>query len=154
MSARRKTFEERLERFVIPEPNSGCWLWTGAVVSDGYGTISIDGKHRLAHRYSYEYFKGPIPDKMFVCHSCDIPSCINPDHLSLGTPKDNIQDSLKKNRFVVGERCKNTKITDEQALDIKSGRISRHEFAELYGITYQTASNIASGRSWKHIQTG
>lgn len=75
-----------------------CWLWDGALNSKGYGSMGFLKKGWLAHRLSYTAFKGPIPDGLLVCHSCDVPSCVNPDHLWLGTTRDNQRDSESKGR--------------------------------------------------------
>ena len=75
-----------------------CWLWTGALNSKGYGSLRVNGKSVSAHRLSFLWFKGDIPDGMLICHTCDTPSCVNPDHLWLGTPKDNHKDMWDKGR--------------------------------------------------------
>lgn len=80
------------------EKTDGCWLWTASTFTDGYGKFKFDGKNRRAHRMSWIMENGEIPDGMVVLHSCDTPLCVNPAHLSLGTPKDNTQDMIKKNR--------------------------------------------------------
>jgi hypothetical protein len=77
---------------------SGCWLWTGHKKPNGYGQITINYKTLSTHRLSYELFKGPIPEGMYICHSCDVKACINPDHLWTGTHQDNMNDMTKKNR--------------------------------------------------------
>jgi hypothetical protein len=83
----------------IPIPESGCWIWEGTTNSQGYGSITIKGKEKKAHRVSWELFNGPIPKGLLVLHKCDTPACINPHHLFLGTHRDNIQDCIKKGRF-------------------------------------------------------
>jgi hypothetical protein len=88
-----------IENLSIPEPNSGCWLWLGMVYTTGYGGVVHQGITKLAHRASYEAFHGVIPRKMLICHHCDNPSCVNPDHLFLGTEQDNADDMVKKKRW-------------------------------------------------------
>ena len=80
--------------------DSGCWEWIGPKCSSGrYGWLSIDGNRGMAHRVSYEAFVGEAPGNLFVCHKCDNGICVNPDHLFLGTAKDNMQDCLRKGRY-------------------------------------------------------
>jgi hypothetical protein len=76
----------------------GCMLWTGAVSSTGYGTLRVDGKTKLAHRHAYELAKGAIPKGYVLLHSCDVPLCCNPDHLTPGTHGDNARDRADKHR--------------------------------------------------------
>lgn len=89
---------ERIDRMSTPEPNTGCFLWAGPQTKDGYGKIKVKGQMRLAHRVSYAENVEPIPAKMFVLHKCDTPSCVNPAHLSVGTPLDNCRDAANKKR--------------------------------------------------------
>ena len=78
--------------------DGGCWLWTKSRISVGYGDFRQDGKHWLAHRAAYEAFIGPIPDGLHVLHKCDVRLCCNPEHLFVGTNRDNIADSMAKGR--------------------------------------------------------
>ena len=89
-----------LRRFWAKVDKSGdCWSWTGAKINWGYGQFRVGKDHMLAHRCSYEHATGEtIPDGMMVCHRCDVPACVNPAHLFLGTAKDNMQDMLTKGR--------------------------------------------------------
>jgi hypothetical protein len=89
----------RFEDKFIPEPNSGCWLWTAAISGKGYGRFGLGGKSRIASRVSYRIYKGDVPSRMFVCHTCDNPSCVNPDHLWLGSLTDNVRDCAQKGRL-------------------------------------------------------
>lgn len=91
-----KDASERFLEKCIPEPNSGCWIWTGFAAP--YGRFKYKGKQHSAHRVSYEMFKAEIPDGAFVCHRCDNPLCVNPDHLWVGTAKDNSRDRNAKGR--------------------------------------------------------
>jgi hypothetical protein len=90
----------RFEMQHIPEPNSGCWLWLGATSPSGYGNIYAFGSSLRAHRASWVIFRGAIPAGMHVLHKCDTPSCVNPDHLFLGSHADNMADKVRKGRGV------------------------------------------------------
>lgn len=89
--------KRRLEKWSVPEPMSGCILWTGDENPNGYGRMTIDKKGYIAHRVSYQLHIGNI-GKFFVCHKCDVRSCINPAHLFLGTALQNMQDKARKGR--------------------------------------------------------
>ena len=89
-----QSFRERFEKFVFPEPNSGCWLWDGALIHSGYGTFSVNNRRRLAHRVSYEMEKGTIPAGLEIDHLCRLRSCVNPAHLEAVTPSQNVRRSL------------------------------------------------------------
>lgn len=95
------SIKERFDKYIFYSPD-GCWYWIGYVCKDGYGRMNIIQNERnfpvKAHRLAYQIYKGEIPDGMYVLHSCDNPRCVNPDHLSIGTQKDNIQDMFRKGR--------------------------------------------------------
>lgn len=94
-----KSLYEKFNERWIPEPNTGCWLWTHGSLVAGYGVIQDGNKSLKAHRVSYELFIGQIGKGLFVCHKCDTPACVNPNHLWLGTCKDNLRDAVKKKRM-------------------------------------------------------
>lgn len=96
--------QSRIERYSIPEPNSGCWLWLGSIDGEGYGRATFRGKSDGAHRVSYTAFREAIPAGLLVCHSCDVRCCVNPDHLWVGTYADNNRDMLAKGRHGNGVR--------------------------------------------------
>ena len=80
------------------DTNGGCWLWAGSIGSYGYGRIERDGRQTGAHRRAWEVFRGPIPKGLILCHKCDVRACVNPDHIFLGTNKDNTADMWRKGR--------------------------------------------------------
>ncbi len=94
---------------VMPEPNSGCWFWTGSQNKQGYGNFWVGKKCQKAHRVSYLLFKGEIPAGLDVLHACDMPSCVNHDHLRAGTTQDNMRDMWRKGRGNPPARGRNPK---------------------------------------------
>lgn len=149
-----------------------CWLWLHACDRDGYGQYSMGNWGRRAHRYAYEIVYGPIPDGFLVCHSCDIPACVNPAHLWVGTPKDNALDRNRKGRgrylfgddhparkhpenLARGEQCGNSKLTADQVREIRQRYlavgISMVKLGMIYGITGEVVHGIVHRRYWKHI---
>lgn len=96
-----KEIISRFMNFVNPEPNTGCWLWSGAIDKSGYGVFRLEGKNKKAHRMSYHIFKEDIPEKLQVNHKCDVRCCVNPDHLWVGTQKENILDAVSKKRMAM-----------------------------------------------------
>lgn len=152
---RKKSPEQRFAEKI--NKTDSCWLWTSAFGDRGYGVFWVGGTKRsvFAHRYSYELHKGGIPDGQIVMHSCDNPACVNPDHLSTGTYKDNTQDAYRKNRRGVGSNATGSKpsMTEltAQRLKIVLGCLPRATLAELFGISVATLKNVRRERNWKHI---
>jgi hypothetical protein len=149
----KSTLPEILAFHSIPEPNSGCLLWTASLNSSGYGNTSIAGKTMVAHRVAWTLARGPIPAGMSICHKCDVRSCINVDHLFLGTHQDNVTDMMAKGRgrYLFGPQHPNGILTDEAVLEIFSSRERGTVLAARHGIAVQTVCNIRKGRKHAHL---
>lgn len=153
----------------IPEPYSGCWLWTGSVKSSTipgtlvYGEIHYMKKLMLAHRASWLLHKGEIPNGLDVLHHCDTPLCVNPDHLWLGTQKDNVDDMIKKGRKFIarGERAGSAKLTEDEVRQIRSlyrpgkapfkNDFGIYELARQFGVSSSCVWSIIKGHWWRHV---
>lgn len=142
--------KERFERKV--DKSSGCWVWLASLGSTGYGQFSVDNRPRKAHRVSYEMYRGPIPAGIFVCHSCDNRLCVNPDHLFLGTSKDNLQDMASKGRSCHGESRHNAKLTDEKVRFVRNSTQSNRALARLCGVSEAAIRNAKAKRTWRHVE--
>lgn len=150
------TLEERFSKYIELIPESGCWIWTGCD-NGRYGLFPHNGE-RYAHRVSWILHYGEIEEGKYVCHKCDIETCVNPAHLFIGTAKENHADMVKKGRQViaVGEQRPASKLT-EVDIPIIRKRINQMgwgRYAELgreYGVGEDAIRNIALGISWKHV---
>ena len=147
------------ERFDLQiKLTDGCWLWAAATDKDGYGRFRgvYDGiAHTIAHRYSWElHNKQHIPKGMFVCHKCDNPRCVNPDHLFLGTPKENTQDMIAKDRRrnPKGEQVKKAILKESDVLLILADARPYAQIAADYGVAATTIGSIKSRHSWSHLE--
>lgn len=148
-----KSIKERFEEKYIPIPESGCWIWLASISNYGYGVLTINGKNKNTHRLSYEIYKGEIPKGMHVCHTCDVPACVNPNHLFLGTAMDNMRDMIKKNRKAIGVNHGYSKLTEE---DVKRIRLigktkTQSEIAKMFNVTRSLISFVQLNKGWKHI---
>lgn len=142
----------RIAHHYIPVPESGCWLWLGGVDKSGYGIMSGNAK---AYRVSYELHNGPIPAGMSVCHRCDVPLCINPKHLFLGTTADNMADKKRKARCAVGEMHGKSKMTNTQVLMIRQLHregLTQLEIASRTGAHRCAVGEVIRGATWTHVR--
>lgn len=148
MTGARGTPRERFERYYVPEPNFGCWLWIGSLTK-GYGAMSMPGGvPAKAHVLSYELFCGTVPDGMVVRHICDVRCCVNPDHLLLGTQQDNVADAVRRLRHPRGERHGAARLTTIEAIAIRADHRSAAIVAAEAGITVRQVYYIKAGRRW------
>ena len=150
---------ERFWKHVDKGDGSGCWLWNGRKRAGySYGTLSGEAsatrRHELAHRVSWRLHFGEIPDGLVVCHRCDVPSCVRPDHLFLGTYRENIQDASRKLRLKHGEQCWSAKLTEADVRTIRARRangVTAAHLAEQFGIKAATVRHIVRRNTWKHV---
>lgn len=151
-------------RFRALDPgDGGCWEWDGPGLIKGYGYVDWRGKRWAAHRLSYTLLVGPIADGLFVCHHCDVRACVNPNHLFLGTAKDNLRDMTAKGRNVAqanplvlsrGERHWKAKFTEADVLAIR--RAARRgvpvaDLAASYAVAWTTISSVVRRKTWTHL---
>ena len=138
-----------------------CWKWQGAKSVQGYGVLNINRKAFKAHRYSWILHFGEIPNDLFICHKCDNPSCVNPDHLFLGTNSDNMKDMREKGRSCKGEAHApgeingQSKLTKKEVIKIRNlyvtGKYTQKHLGELFNVHNSQISNIVRRKHWKHV---
>jgi len=156
----KRTLKPLIERFnkkYIIDPITGCWNWIAYKNPKGYGQIATStSKAILAHRVSYELFKGSFPNNLCVLHVCDNPNCVNPDHLFLGTRKDNAEDMISKNRQpnLKGEHSGHSKLTETDIMFIRNYpryKGYQKDLARKFNISHQHVSAIINRKTWTHI---
>ena len=143
-----------------------CIEFNGCKDGDGYGRVSIKGRHKKAHRVVWEKTRGPIPKGYYICHKCDNPPCCNIEHLFLGTQKDNIHDCISKGRKtqVRGSAVGTSKLTEADVLEIRKLRqenlqptnqntpgLSNVAIAKMYGVQSSIIGKIIHRTLWQHI---
>lgn len=145
MTTKRIPIDRRFWPKVLKAGPDECWLWTGAVAGFGHGRIGRGG-HRggamCAHRLSWEIHNGPVPDGLCVLHRCDVPTCVNPSHLFLGTRPENMADMTAKGRRA-------SKITAGQAAEIRASTDDALSVSKRYGVSRILVYHIRNGRIWK-----
>lgn len=133
------------------QSETGCWEWKGTKRA-GYGLLWHEAKTQGAHRISYEAFIGPIADDLVVRHICDNPGCINPNHLIVGTIRDNVVDREQRGRRdVKGEQIGTAKLTAAQVIEIKESDLTLKALSEKFGVDRSNIWAIRAGKSWKHL---
>ena len=157
----RQTEDQAVIKLLLAseEKNGGCICATKYLNDKGYPRMRVNAKKRYMSHVMYERYIGEMPDGMCVLHKCDIPSCINPQHLFIGTKADNNYDMVSKGRHYVhgkGEKSCRATITDKQAKEIKMEYkprvVTASYLAEKYGTTRAVVNNIVQNKSWRHIE--
>ena len=136
------------------EKGDGCWLWTGAKHGGGYGAFWDGVRMVTAHRFAYELCVGPIPDGLYALHHCDVRPCVNPEHLFLGTNRENLRDMVNKGRQLRGERNVQSKLTEDDVREMRIANAGGESLASLgrrYGVSYTTIQKAVQRRSWGHV---
>lgn len=142
---------------------TGCWVWIGLRNNQGYGQLGRspyvrNGKNTKAHQLSWMIYNGEIPDGLYVCHKCDNPSCVNPEHLWLGTPMDNTTDKMEKGRYkngsekTRGEKNISAKLKTHQVLHIKNSNEKSSVLAKKYRVGQGTINDIRRGETWAWLK--
>lgn len=134
----------------------GCWIWTGGTRKNSKGVPyprhwSDSGESIGAHRFSLELVHGPIPNGMYVCHKCDTPLCVNPEHLFIGSHKENMLDMVQKKRSFIGRgeaKKGRAKLTNQQAEQIRNMKDSQSKIAILFGVSQATIGRIKRNESY------
>ncbi len=128
-----------------------CWQWLGAGKGNGYGHVTHQRRNITAHRRAFELMVGPVPDDMDVCHTCDNRSCVNPDHLFLGSRAENVADAREKGRLAGGRRKHLKEAAVQEIKRRLAGGISARRISVESGVGYQTIMSIQRGESYGRI---
>jgi hypothetical protein len=140
-----------LDRYAVPVTESGCWLWSGSVNNHGYGVAFRNSGRIGAHRLAFAIAHGPITTGMLVCHRCDVRCCVNPQHLFLGTSKDNSADMTAKGRQARGENMKHSRFTPDVVRLIRMDSRSERTISAEYGVAKSVIWKIRNRQSWRHV---
>lgn len=152
---KKQPLKERFLSHVIPEPNSGCWLWMSALFKHGYGKFGFNDRADYAHRVAWLIFKGPIHWGALVLHDCDTKPCVNPDHLHLGDHALNALEASQRGRLPYrdhrGAANSNARLDEVDVRFIRADPSSQENIARRYGITQNMVSKIKRRESWAHV---
>jgi hypothetical protein len=132
----------------------GCLVWTGYTSPTGYGQVGVKGKVWNVHRLVFTIRHGDIPERMCVCHSCDVPACVEDTHHWLGTQSQNIADSRRKGRIASGGRSGTAKLTEDQVRAIKQRHAlgeSGSALAREYDVSPTTVGPLLRGKTWRNV---
>jgi hypothetical protein len=154
MGRRLLTDVQRVATFwsrVDVKEGGSCWLWRGGLFETGYGAFRHNGQTQLAHRFAAVLNFGPIPDGLNVCHKCDVKACVNPEHLFLGTHRDNMLDASVKGRMAHGERTGGAKLTAKDVSEIRQSTMTHAWLARHYGVDDSNIYCIRKRKTWKHL---
>jgi hypothetical protein len=150
----RWSLAQRVAHYSAAPNERGCILWGGCRDINGYGRLVFRGRCLKAHRAAWELKHGPIQKGLHLCHHCDVPACINPEHLFLGTRADNIADMVAKGRQARGERAGGAKLTTVLATKVLTAAGPQHEIAKRFGINQSQVSRIKRGERWALLREG
>jgi hypothetical protein len=176
------TGDRKFDDKCFPVTETGCWLWTGAVTPWGYGKLGRNNRTIVAHRFMWQHVHGDIPEGMFVMHKCDVPACVNPQHLMLGNAAANSADMVAKGRQAHGDRAGSrvhiesvpradrhwtrrmpglvpvgeanpaAKLTAAAVRAIRADKRTHRQVAAAYGVSMGSIENVRARRTWKHVE--
>ena len=145
--------QEKIRENIKVSPDTSCWLWQGALHKQGYGRVWYKTKTLTAHRASFTAFKGEIAEGLVVRHTCDVPTCCNPEHLEVGTQQDNMDDKHTRGRAASGENNGRAILTWKEVREIRASyiprKVTRQYLAEKYGVTLAAIKDIIQNVTWK-----
>lgn len=146
--------KERILAGVENASDTGCWLWKRSCNNYGYGYLHSHGKRHAAHKVSYELYVGEIPKGMLVCHKCDTPNCVNPEHLFLGTPADNQLDMKLKKRSTIGAKNPLAKLSEKDVASVlymHEQGVMQKDIAVKFGVSRLAINLVVKRKNWSHV---
>lgn len=140
----------------VVDPINGCWLWTGARNTSGYGAVRVGQRTTSPHRAVFQLATDvPVPSTLDICHRCDVRHCVNPDHLFVGTRADNMADCARKGRIrtpnLAGDECPASKLTSEAVLEIRHSAEPARVLAARFGVSTSAVKIARAGKVWRSV---